>query len=64
MFTTEAIVIGAIAAVVVGFSKTAIPGAGLLAVPLVASIVQGRLIAGASLPLLLVADVFAVSWYR
>ena len=64
MFTTEAIVIGAIAALVVGFSKTAIPGAGLLAVPLVASIVEGRLIAGASLPLLLVADVFAVSWYR
>jgi uncharacterized membrane protein YfcA len=64
VFTTEAIVIGAIAAVVVGFSKTAIPGAGLLAVPLVASIVEGRLIAGASLPLLLVADVFAVSWYR
>ena len=64
MFTAEAIVIGAIAAFVVGFSKTAIPGAGLLAVPLVASIADGRLIAGASLPLLLVADVFAVSWYR
>ena len=32
--------------------------------PLVASVVEGRLIAGASLPLLLVADVFAVSWYR
>jgi uncharacterized membrane protein YfcA len=30
----------------------------------VASLVEGRLIAGASLPLLLVADVFAVSWYR
>jgi uncharacterized protein len=27
-------------------------------------IVDGRLIAGASLPLLMVADVFAVSWYR
>ena len=64
MFTTEALVIGAIAALVVGFSKTAIPGAGLLSVPLVASLVDGRLIAGASLPLLLVADVFAVSWYR
>jgi uncharacterized membrane protein YfcA len=64
VFTTEALVIGAIAALVVGFSKTAIPGAGLLSVPLVASLVGGRLIAGASLPLLLVADVFAVSWYR
>lgn len=64
MFTAEAIVIGAIAAFVVGLSKTAVPGAGLLSVPLVASVVEGRLIAGASLPLLLVADLFAVSWYR
>lgn len=64
MFTAEAIIIGVIAAVVVGLSKTALPGAGLLSVPLVAMVVDGRLIAGASLPLLLVADVFAVSWYR
>jgi uncharacterized membrane protein YfcA len=64
MFTAEALVIGAIAAIVVGFSKTAIPGAGLLSVPLVATLVGGRLIAGASLPLLLVADLFAVTWYR
>ena len=64
MFTAEAISIGIVAAVVVGLSKTALPGAGLLSVPLVAMIVEGRLIAGASLPLLLVADVFAVSWYR
>ncbi len=64
MFTAEAIVIGIVAALVVGLSKTALPGAGLLSVPLIAMIVDGRLIAGASLPLLMVADVFAVSWYR
>ncbi len=64
MFTTEAIAVGLIAALVVGLSKTALPGAGLLSVPLVASIVDGRMIAGATLPLLLVADVFAVTWYR
>lgn len=64
MFTAEALLIGALAAVVVGLSKTALPGAGLLAVPLVAMVASGRLIAGASLPLLLVADVYAVSWYR
>jgi uncharacterized membrane protein YfcA len=64
VFTTEAIAIGLIAAVVVGLSKTALPGAGLLAVPLVASIVEGRQIAGATLPILLVADLFAVGWYR
>lgn len=64
MFTPEAIIVGIVAALVVGLSKTALPGAGLLSVPLVAMIVEGRLIAGASLPLLIVADLFAVSWYR
>jgi uncharacterized membrane protein YfcA len=64
VFTTEAIIVGVIASLVVGLSKTALPGAGLLAVPLVATVVEGRLIAGASLPLLMVADVFAVTWYR
>lgn len=64
MFTTEAILIGIAAAVVVGLSKTALPGAGLLSVPLIATIVDGRLIAGASLPILLIADLFAVGWYR
>jgi len=64
VFTPEAIIVGIVAALVVGLSKTALPGAGLLSVPLVAMIVEGRLIAGASLPLLIVADLFAVSWYR
>lgn len=64
MFTAEALTFGALAALVVGLSKTAVPGAGLLSVPLVASVVEGRLIAGASLPLLIFADLFAVTWYR
>lgn len=64
MFTPTSLLIGVVAAVVVGLSKTAIPGAGLLSVPLVAMVVDGRLIAGASLPILLVADLFAVRWYR
>jgi uncharacterized membrane protein YfcA len=64
MFTTQAILTGVIAALVVGLSKTALPGAGLLSVPLIATIVEGRMIAGASLPLLLCADVFAVRWYQ
>jgi uncharacterized membrane protein YfcA len=64
VFTADALVFGALAALVVGLSKTAVPGAGLLSVPLIASVVEGRLIAGASLPLLICADLFAVSWYR
>ncbi len=64
MFTTGALAIGALAAIVTGLSKTALPGAGLLAVPLFAIVADGRGIPGTVLPVLLLADVFAVSWYR
>lgn len=64
MFTADAIAFGVVAAIVIGASKTALPGAGLLATPLVAAVVEGRQIAGATLPMLIVADVFAVAWYR
>jgi uncharacterized protein len=49
---------------VVGLSKTAIPGAGLLATPLVAEVFTGRAVPGAALLILLAADLFAVRWYR
>jgi uncharacterized membrane protein YfcA len=64
VFTAEAIAVGIAAAVLIGLSKTALPAAGLMAVPLLATIVDGRQIAGSSLPLLLVADQFAIYWYR
>jgi uncharacterized membrane protein YfcA len=64
MFTVGALAIGAIAAIVTGLSKTALPGAGLLAVPLFAMVAEGRAIPGVTLPVLLFADLFAVSWYR
>ncbi|MEN9645015.1 MAG: hypothetical protein RL238_1684 [Actinomycetota bacterium] len=64
MFTVGALVVGAIAAIVTGLSKTALPGAGLLAVPLFAVVAEGRGIPGVTLPVLLFADLFAVSWYR
>jgi uncharacterized membrane protein YfcA len=64
VFTAEALIAGVIAAYIIGFSKTALPGAALLAVPLFATVFDGRLIAGGTLPVLLFADVFAVSWYR
>src|SRR4051794_2725725 len=44
-------------------SKTAFPGAALVATPLIATIVSGRLIPGTTLPILLAADVFAVTWF-
>lgn len=64
VFTTEALLIGALASFVVGLSKTGLPGSGLLAVPLFAMVFDGRLIPGATLPILLVADLFAIAWYR
>lgn len=56
--------IGAVAALLIGLSKTGLPGSALVALPLVALVAEGRLIPGATLPLLLFADVFAVTWYR
>ena len=64
MFTAGALLIGALAAFAVGVSKTGLPGGALIATPLLATVFDGRLIAGGTLPILLVADVFAVAWYR
>ncbi|MEZ5257763.1 MAG: sulfite exporter TauE/SafE family protein [Ilumatobacteraceae bacterium] len=63
MFSAGDYVIGAIAALIVGLSKTALPGAGLLATPLLAMVVEGRAIPGTTLPILVAADLFAVAWY-
>jgi len=57
------LLIGGLAAVLIGLSKSAVPGAGLLAAPLLALVVSGRAIAGTMLPMLLVADVLAVWWF-
>jgi uncharacterized protein len=62
--TPEQWIIGILAALVVGFSKTGLPGIGILVVPLMAVIFGGRLGVGATLPLLIFGDVFAVLWYR
>lgn len=64
MFTVEALVVGAVAAYIVGVSKTGLPGSGLIAIPLFATVFDGRMIPGATLPILICADLFAVRWYR
>ncbi|MFW5844672.1 MAG: sulfite exporter TauE/SafE family protein [Planctomycetota bacterium] len=56
--------LGGLAAMLVGLAKTGIPGAGILVVPLMASAFGGRPSVGTLLPLLIVADCFAVFWYR
>jgi hypothetical protein len=57
--------IAAVSAVLVGIAKTGVPGFGILAVPLmVLAVGDARQSAGWLLPLLCVADLFAVAIYR
>ena len=64
ILTPEQWMIGIIAALTVGITKTGIPGVGILIVPLMALVFGGRLSVGATLPLLIFGDIFAVLWYR
>ncbi|KQZ85434.1 hypothetical protein ASD56_03620 [Microbacterium sp. Root166] len=54
----------AVAALIVGLSKTGIPGAGTIAVALFAAVLPARQSTGTLLLLLIVADLFAVAMYR
>jgi len=56
--------VGLSAALLVGISKTGVPGVGIVVVPMLACAFGGRLSAGVMLPMLIVGDVFAVAWYR
>ena len=62
--TTVQWVWGMLAAVLIGISKTSVPGIGMLAVPLLAMVFGGRMAVGVMLPMLVFADIWAVSWYR
>jgi len=51
-------------ALLIGMSKTGISGAGMAVIPIMAAIFGGKLSTGIVLPLLSMADVFAVSYYH
>lgn len=51
-------------AVLVGVNKTALPGVGIVVVPLIASFFSARASTGLLLPLLAMADLFAVGYYH
>ncbi|SFS13307.1 hypothetical protein SAMN04487846_2651 [Microbacterium sp. cf046] len=53
-----------LAAVIVGLSKTAVPGAGTVAVAIFAAVLPAKQSTGTILLLLIVADIFAVLAYR
>ncbi|MBN1763913.1 MAG: sulfite exporter TauE/SafE family protein [Sedimentisphaerales bacterium] len=59
----QCIVLG-LCAVMVGISKTGIPGVGILCVPLFAWVLPARTSVGVALGILILADVFSASYYR
>jgi uncharacterized protein len=52
-----------LSALVIGFSKSGVPGTGIVAVPLLAFVFGGRLSVGTAIPMLIFADLFAVHLY-
>jgi len=53
-----------ISGLLIGMSKTGISGVGLMVVPLLANAFGGRPSVGLLLPILIFADIFAVTWYN
>lgn len=51
-------------ALLIGMSKTGLSGLGLMVVPILATVFGGRPSVGMLLPVLIFADVFAVTWYH
>lgn len=51
-------------AIVIGGAKAGLRGMGMLAVPIMAAIFGGKISAGLVLPMLIIADVFAVLYYN
>ena len=64
VLTSEQWLVGSCAALLVGITKTGLPGIGILVIPLMAAVFGGRLSVGATLPLLIFGDIFAVLWYH
>nr|VFJ63291.1 MAG: hypothetical protein BECKFW1821A_GA0114235_11456 [Candidatus Kentron sp. FW]VFJ68946.1 MAG: hypothetical protein BECKFW1821B_GA0114236_11566 [Candidatus Kentron sp. FW] len=52
------------AGLLVGFSKTGLPAAGLLLVPIMALLFPARLSVGVLLPMLILGDTLAIGYYR
>ena len=60
---TDWVLVG-LCALMVGVTKTGVPGFGILVVPLMAMALPARLSVGALLGILILADVFAAIYYR
>lgn len=53
-----------LAGLVIGITKTGIPGLGVLVAPLMASVMPAKASVGVVLPMLIIGDIFAVAYYR
>ena len=64
--STKAILLGSAAALLIGLSKTGMPGAGIPAVAMMAEVFRDstKQAVGGILPLLLLGDLFAILYYR
>ena len=51
-------------AVCIGIAKTGMPGIGILVIPLVAAVIPAKQSPGLILPMLIMADIFAVAYYK
>jgi uncharacterized membrane protein YfcA len=63
-FSTIEWVIVILCALLIGFSKTGIPGTGILMVPLMAMVMPARQSTGFVLPMLAMADIMAIVYWR
>lgn len=62
--TTNQWLITLLCALIIGISKTGLPGIGILIVPLMAMVLPAKQSVGLVLPTLIIADVFAAAYYR
>lgn len=62
--TSGALIILGSVAFLIGMAKTGVHGAGMMAVPMLAEIFGGRLSSGVMLPILILADILGVWYYR
>lgn len=63
-FSTGQLLIFLLVALFIGMSKTGVHGAGMMAVPLLATVFGGQLSSGVMLPMLCLADVMGVWYYH
>ncbi len=63
-FTLLQWILAVLCGIIIGFSKTGIGGMGILVVPIFAAMFGGKPSVGLVLPMLCIADIFAVKYYN